>query len=61
MEKYQAACGPKRSFQAGKAIVWALAVALLMKFLLFDFMITEGHSMTPAIKSGAVLVVIRPA
>jgi signal peptidase I len=32
-----------------------------MKFLLFDFMITEGHSMIPAIKPGTVLVVIRPA
>jgi signal peptidase I len=43
------------------AIFWALAAALLMKFLLFDFMITEGQSMMPAIKSGAVLIVIRPA
>jgi signal peptidase I len=43
------------------AILWALTAALLMKFLLFDFMITEGHSMMPAIKSGTVLVVFRPA
>jgi signal peptidase I len=43
------------------AILWALAAALLMKFLLFDFMITEGHSMMPAIKPGTVLIVIRPA
>jgi signal peptidase I len=45
----------------GKAIAWACAAALLMKFFLFDFMITEGPSMAPAIKSGAVLVVVRLA
>jgi signal peptidase I len=59
MEKDYAA--PERNFRPGKAILLALAAALLMKFLLFDFMITEGHSMMPAIKPGAVLIVIRPA
>nr|WP_245534812.1 S26 family signal peptidase [Treponema primitia] len=39
----------------------AFIAALLMKFLLFDFMITDGYSMMPAIKSGTVLVVIRTA
>jgi signal peptidase I len=34
---------------------------MLMKFLLFDFMITEGLSMMPAIKPGTVLVVVRTA
>jgi len=61
MEKDQPACASERSSRAGKAIVLALAAALLLKFFLFDFMITEGHSMTPAIKPGTVLVVIRPA
>lgn len=32
-----------------------------MKFFLFDFMITDGHSMMPAIKTGTVLVVVRTA
>ena len=45
----------------GKAILWACAAALLMKFFLFDFMVTEGPSMTPAIQSGSVLPVVRLA
>jgi signal peptidase I len=45
----------------GKAVIWGCAAALLLKFLLFDFMITEGPSMSPTIKSGAVLVVGRLA
>jgi signal peptidase I len=45
----------------GKAMLWACAAALLMKFFVFDFMVTEGPSMMPAIKSGAVLVVVRLA
>jgi signal peptidase I len=45
----------------GKAIAVAFIAALLMKFFLFDFMITDGHSMMPAIKPGTVLVVIRTA
>jgi signal peptidase I len=45
----------------GKAILWGCAAALLMKFFLFDFMITEGPSMTPAIQSGSVLLVVRLA
>lgn len=43
----------------GKAIVWALAAALLIKLFIFDFMIAQGHSMEPAIKNGAVLIVSR--
>jgi signal peptidase I len=45
----------------GKAILWGCVAALLMKFFLFDFMVTEGPSMSPAIKSGSVLVVVRLA
>ncbi|MDR3122326.1 MAG: signal peptidase I [Treponema sp.] len=45
----------------GKAILLGCAAALLMKFFLFDFMVTEGPSMTPTIKSGRVLVVLRLA
>jgi signal peptidase I len=32
-----------------------------MKFFLFDFMVTEGPSMTPAIRNGTVLLVLRLA
>ena len=43
----------------GRAIIGAFIVALVMKFFLFDFMITEGHSMTPAIKPGSILLVCK--
>jgi signal peptidase I len=45
----------------GKVILWGCAAALLLKFFLFDFMVTEGPSMTPAIRSGTVLLVLRLA
>ena len=45
----------------GKAVFLACIAALLMKFLLFDFMITEGLSMMPAIKPGTILIVVRTA
>jgi signal peptidase I len=44
-----------------KAVFWACVAALLMKFFLFDFMITDGQSMLPAITPGTVLVVVRTA
>jgi len=37
----------------------AIAAALLIKLLLFDFFIAQGHSMEPAIFDGAVLVISR--
>jgi signal peptidase I len=42
-----------------KAILWAFFAAFIAKMFIFDFMIAQGHSMEPAIKSGAVLVVSR--
>ncbi|MDR0494997.1 MAG: signal peptidase I [Treponema sp.] len=42
-----------------KAIVGALAAALLIKLFLFDFIIAEGNSMEPAIRSGSLLLVNR--
>jgi signal peptidase I len=42
-----------------KAVLWALVLALIIKLFVFDFMLAQGESMTPAIKSGAVLVVSR--
>ena len=42
-----------------KAVVCALISALIVKVFIFDFMIAQGQSMEPAIKSGAVLVVSR--
>ena len=43
----------------GKAIVGAFFVAFFLKFFILDFMVAEGHSMTPAIKPGTVLFVCR--
>jgi len=42
-----------------KAVLLALAAALLLKLFFFDFMIAQGHSMEPAIQNGAVLIVSR--
>jgi signal peptidase I len=42
-----------------KAVIWALSIALFSKIFIFDFMIAQGDSMSPTIKSGTVLVVSR--
>jgi signal peptidase I len=42
-----------------RGILVALIVALGMKLFLFDFVIAEGTSMSPAIKPGAVLIINR--
>jgi signal peptidase I len=42
-----------------RAILLAFTVALGMKLFLFDFMIAEGSSMSPAIQPGTVLVISR--
>jgi signal peptidase I len=45
------------SLDTGRAILSAFIVAFLLKLFLFDFMIVEGYSMTPALKPGSVLFV----
>jgi len=42
-----------------KAILLAFLAAIFLKLFIFDFMIAQGHSMEPAIKDGAVLVISR--
>jgi signal peptidase I len=42
-----------------KPVLWALAAAIFLKLFVFDFIIAQGESMSPAIKSGSVLVVSR--
>jgi len=42
-----------------KAVLFALAAALVLKLFFFDFTIAQGHSMEPAIQSGSVLVISR--
>jgi len=49
----------KKAGHTGKAIIGAFAAALIIKFFLFDFMITEGLSMSPAIEPGALLLVCK--
>ena len=44
---------------AGKAIIGAFIAALVIKSFFLDFMIVEGHSMAPAVRSGAVLLVCK--
>ena len=43
----------------GKAVIFALLAAVLIKLFLFDFIIAEGDSMAPTIKDGSVLLVNR--
>jgi signal peptidase I len=42
-----------------KAVLWAFLVAALIKIFLLDFIIAEGDSMEPSIRSGSVLVINR--
>jgi signal peptidase I len=51
----------KDAVRAGRAILLAFFVAVLMKFFLFDFLIADGRSMQPAIRNGTVLVINRLA
>jgi signal peptidase I len=43
----------------GKPILAAFLAAMVMKFFVLDFMIADGNSMVPAIKSGAILTVCK--
>jgi signal peptidase I len=42
-------------------ILLALSFAFILKLFFFDFMITQGESMKPAIKDGTVLIINRLA
>jgi signal peptidase I len=42
-----------------KAVILALFTAFFLKLFFFDFMIAQGSSMEPAIKSGNILVISR--
>jgi signal peptidase I len=42
-----------------KAVLWAFLAAIIIKLFLLDFIIAEGNSMEPAIRSGSVLVINR--
>jgi len=42
-----------------KAVLFALAAALVLKLFFLDFMIAQGHSMEPAIQNGSILFISR--
>ncbi|MDR0315687.1 MAG: signal peptidase I [Treponema sp.] len=42
-----------------KAVLGAVALAIIIKLFVFDFIIAEGNSMEPSIKNGTVLIVSR--
>jgi signal peptidase I len=42
-----------------KAVFFALITALIIKLFVFDFIIAQGDSMEPAVKSGTVLIISR--
>jgi len=48
-----------KTVSVGRAVILALVTALIMKLVLFDFMIAEGHSMQPVINPGKILLVAR--
>ena len=43
----------------GRAVLLAFIAGMILKLFMFDFMVTDGHSMSPAIKSGTVLIINR--
>lgn len=45
--------------QTARAIIVALIAALVVKIFILDLMIAEGHSMVPAVKPGAILLVCK--
>jgi signal peptidase I len=47
----------KTTDSTGKTILAAFATALFIKVFAFDFMLTQGDSMTPALNNGSVLVI----
>ena len=49
----------KATGHTGKAIIGAFIAAMTIKVFFLDFMITEGHSMVPAIKPGTILLVCK--
>jgi signal peptidase I len=44
-----------------RQILSALGIALVLKMFFFDFAITQGESMSPAIENGSILVINRLA
>jgi signal peptidase I len=44
---------------AGKAIIGAFVLTIIIKIFILDFMIAEGNSMFPAIKPGTILPVCK--
>ncbi|MDR2344268.1 MAG: signal peptidase I [Spirochaetaceae bacterium] len=53
--------GKKENTAVSFAILSALSAALVLKLFFFDFMVAQGESMSPAIRSGRVLVINRLA
>jgi signal peptidase I len=53
--------GKEKRDRIGIAILLAFLSAGFMKLFLFDFMIIEGNSMLPSIKSGSVVVIVKMA
>jgi len=42
-----------------KPVFLAIAAALILRLVFFDFIVAQGHSMEPAIQDGKVLVISR--
>jgi len=42
-----------------RAVFLAIVTAFILRLFFFDFILTQGHSMEPAIKNGTVLIINR--
>jgi len=49
----------KRNLPVERAIILAFIAAIVIKVFILDYMIAEGHSMTPAIKPGTILLICK--
>jgi len=58
-ESFNSGFHKTKKAHTGKAILGAFIAVVIMKFFFIDFMITEGQSMVPAIKPGAILIVCK--
>jgi signal peptidase I len=42
-----------------KPVIFAIAIAVILKVFFFDFIIAQGNSMEPVIQNGTVLIISR--
>jgi signal peptidase I len=43
----------------GRAVLLAFIAGVIIKLFMFDIMVTDGHSMSPTVKNGTIVVINR--